>query len=93
MPMTTIQRKKILQRMIVIEHDIAELQRARMKVALDGVASASLSSTGGSKSFTKLDLNQIQSLIDDLRKEFNELMDIYETGKRDGWKHVIQVWS
>ena len=93
MPMTTIQRKKILQRMVVIEHDLAELQRARMKVALEGVASASLSSTGGSKSFTKIDLPQLQSLIDDLRKEFNELMDIYESGKRDGWKHIVQVWS
>ena len=61
--MTTIQKRKVLQRISDLEKDIEELKRCRVEVASSGYSSASLTSTGGSKSYTRTDISKITEAI------------------------------
>lgn len=61
--MTTLQKKKILVRIAQVEADIEELKRCRVEIAKTGYASATMSSGGGSKSYTRLDLSKITEAI------------------------------
>lgn len=65
--------EKLLVRAQEIEHDICELRRVRMEIATSGTASASLSSGGGSKSYTRLDLTDISALLAELVRELKEI--------------------
>ena len=58
--MTVVQQKKILEKIVGLENDIEALKKARTQVALSGYASATLSSSGGSKSYTRLDLDKMR---------------------------------
>lgn len=51
--MQTIQKRKILRRISEVESDIEELKKTRAEIAKTGYASASMSSGGGSKSYTR----------------------------------------
>lgn len=61
--MTVIQQKKILTKIVQLEHDIGELKRVRLELAMSGTASATLASSGGSKSYTRIDLDKITQTI------------------------------
>ena len=61
--MPTNRQAKILTRITEVSNDLTELHRVQMEIATSGSASASLSSGGGSKSYTRLDLNTIENLI------------------------------
>lgn len=71
--MTRNQTEKTLRRIAELDHDIGELERVRMEIATSGTASASLSSGGGSKSYTRLDLSRLAELIRELRAEMFSL--------------------
>jgi len=71
--MTIIQKRKILSRIAEIETDMSELKRVRKEIAENGYASASTSSGGGSKSYTRLDLAKISTLISELTSELKGL--------------------
>lgn len=64
--LSTTQKRKLLQRISTVENDIEELRRCRVEIAKCGYASASLSSTGGSKTYTRIDLSKITETINDL---------------------------
>ena len=67
--MTTLQKRKILKKIQEIELDLDTLQKTRLEIAVNGYASATLASSGGSKSYTRLDLDKITSLIEELSRE------------------------
>lgn len=71
--MTITQKRKILTRINEIENDISELKRVRKEIAENGYSSASMSSGGGSKSYTRLDLAKISTLISELTSELKGL--------------------
>ena len=74
--MTTNQKRKILERLQSLECDIESLKRCRIDIAVRGYASATLSSGGGSKSYTRLDLSKITELIAELQRETRQLRNL-----------------
>ena len=63
MMMTTTQKRQIIERIAQTESDIATLRRVRIEIAASGFSSATLASGGGSKSYTRHDIDKITSLI------------------------------
>jgi hypothetical protein len=59
-----------------LETDISELKRVRKEIAENGYSSASMSSGGGSKSYTHLDLGKISTLISELTAELKGLRSL-----------------
>ena len=55
--MTISQKRKILVRISELESDIDTLKKTRLEIAANGYASATLASSGGSKSYTRLSLD------------------------------------
>lgn len=92
--MTTIQKRKILQRMSDIESDINEIRRCRSEIATNGYASATISSGGGSKSYTRLDLSKLTEIMQSLQSEMKSLRNMLaKNGNQDLWKNVLVVYS
>ena len=56
-----------------VEKDIEELKRCRSEIAKNGYASATMSSGGGSKSYTHIDLSKITEAIAALTSELKQL--------------------
>ena len=71
--MTISQQRKILVRISQVEADIAELKRCRTEIAASGYSSATMSSGGGSRSYTRLDLTKITEAISALTSELKKL--------------------
>ena len=67
--MNTVQLRKLLVKVTTLENDIEELKRVRLELAKSGYASATLSSGGGSKSYTRLDISKVNELICLMTKE------------------------
>lgn len=67
--MTISQKRKIIKRIQDLEHDISTLEDVRLRVASSGYASATLTSSGGSRSYTRLDIDKISQTISTLRQD------------------------
>lgn len=78
--MNTEQKRKILQRIVDIEHDIDELKKARTEIAVNGYASATLASGGGSRSYTRIDISKLTEAISALTSELKQLRNLLCTG-------------
>ena len=93
--MTTIQKRKVLQRIQNVENDIEELKRCRSEIAKNGYASATMSSGGGSKSYTHLDLTKITEAISALTSELKKLKAMLNAdgGSQSIWKSVLVVYD
>ena len=93
--MTTIQKRKVLQRIQEVENDIEELKRCRSEIAKNGYASATMSSGGGSKSYTHLDLTKITEAISALTSELKKLKAMLSSvgGSQGIWKSVLVVYD
>lgn len=63
-----------------------------MEIATKGYASATMSSGGGSKSYTRLDLDKISSLISELLKELNEWRNLLVTGNPRQIKTMVTIY-
>lgn len=70
---STEQKRKILERIVVIESDIEVLKKARTDIATNGYASATLASGGGSRSYTRLDISKLTEAISALTSELKKL--------------------
>ena len=70
--MTVTQQRKILQRIAEIESDIDTIRRVRLEVASTGYASASMSSSGGAKSYTHQDLGKLSEILSELQVELRK---------------------
>lgn len=64
-------KKKILKKIVALESDIERLKECRLEVATSGYASVTLASSGGSKSFTRVSIQSITELINQLTEELN----------------------
>lgn len=94
MQMTTTQKRKILQRIAAVEADIEELKRCRADIAKTGYASATMSSGGGSKSYTRLDISKITEAISALTSELKKLKSMLSrVGEQQLWKNVLVIYD
>ena len=59
--------KQIIVKIQNLDRDIAELERVRVELASNGYASATVSSSGGSKSYTRQDIAKVSELLAQLR--------------------------
>ena len=92
--MTTLQKRKVLQRIQEVESDIEELKRCRSEIAKNGYASATMSSGGGSKSYTRLDISKITEAISALTGEMKKLKALLKNvGQQGIWKNVLVVYD
>lgn len=91
--MTITQKRKVLQRISETEADIAELKRCRKEIASNGYASATTSSGGGSKSYTRLDLAKITDAISALSTELRQLRAMLGGGNQGLWRNILVVYS
>ncbi|MBQ7189138.1 MAG: hypothetical protein IJR99_06945 [Kiritimatiellae bacterium] len=78
--MNVTQAKKTILKIQQLEKDIDELNRVRMELASSGYSSATISSSGGSKSYTRHDLSKISELISTMTNELKR----YRTMLRNG---------
>lgn len=78
-----------------VENDIAELKRCRSEVAKTGYASATISSGGGSKSYTRMDLSKITEAISALTTELKKLRAMLNNNgsQQSLWQNVLIVYS
>lgn len=92
--MTTLQKRKILTRISEVEADIEELKRCRVEIAKNGYASATMSSGGGSKSYTHLDVSKITEAISALTSELKKLKAmLVKVGSQNLWQNVHIVYD
>lgn len=92
--MTTVQKRKVLQRISEVEQDLEELKRCRTEIAKNGYASATMSSGGGSRSYTHLDLSKITEAISALTSELKKLRAMLKNvGTQQLWSNVLVVYD
>ena len=91
--MNITQKRKVLQRISDIENDIAELKKARQEVASSGYASATVSSGGGSRSYTRSDISKITEAISALTSEMKKLRALLAGGSSSIWTDVLVVYD
>lgn len=90
--MNTVQLRKLLVKVTTLENDIEELKRVRKELAISGYASASLSSTGGSKSYTRLDISKITELIAEMTKELAQYRTMLATGQSRTMNPIVTIY-
>lgn len=71
--MDIIRARKILSRIQKVESDIETLEDVRINLATAEFVSATLSSGGGSKSYTRNDVGKVNDLIKELKRELKNL--------------------
>ena len=92
--MNITQKRKVLQRIQECENDIEELKRCRSEIAKTGYASATLASSGGSKSYTRLDLTKITEAISALNSELKKLKAMLKgSSSQTLWQSVLVVYD
>ena len=90
--MNIVQEKKILRHIVELEGNIETLKQARIEAALNGYASASISTTSGSKSYSRLTPEQITSVINELLKELAQWRNLLTTGNSNPLKTIVTVY-
>lgn len=91
--MTITQKRKILTRISQVENDIEELKRVRQEVAASGYASATMSSGGGSRSYTRSDISKITEAISAMTSELKKLRALLTGNSSSLWKNVHVVYD
>lgn len=92
--MTTTQKRKVLKRIVEIESDIEVLKQARVDLAANGYASATLASGGGSRSYTRLDISKLTEAISALTSELKKLKSLLKTvGEQGLWQNVLVIYD
>ena len=91
--MNITQKRKILTRITEIEADIEELKKARQEVASSGYASATVSSGGGSRSYTRSDISKITEAISALTSEMKKLREMLAGGSSSLWTNVLITYD
>lgn len=90
--MTTEQQRKILERISQTQADIDALKKVRVKLATSGTASATMSSGGGSRSYTRMDISKITEAISALTSELKQLRAMLSGGSTP-WKSILVVYG
>jgi hypothetical protein len=71
--MTIAQKRKAIAKIQAIESDIITLEAVRLRLASAEYASATLSSGGGSRSYTRADISRVRTTIADLKSQLSNL--------------------
>lgn len=90
--MTIEQKRKILEKIVQLESDIEEMKKARLEVIQTGFSSATLASSGGSKSYTRIDVDKMTSTIRELLRELAQLRDLLAGGSGLGSKQIYHIY-
>ena len=91
--MTVNQQKKILKKIQLLELDIEKLEKVRIDLLSSGYASASMSSGGGSRSYTRMDVDKITNSIQILKTEVKNLKKILNGSKKSTPKTINIYYS
>ena len=86
----------MLQRIAALEHDIDELKRCRIEIARTGYASASMSSGGGAKSYTRLDMSKITEAISAMTSELSQYRSMLVSSDGVGsplWQTILTIYQ
>lgn len=67
--MNRIVIQKIVQKISTLDQQIAQLEQVQFDLASNGYSSATISSSGGSRSYTRLDLPKVSTLLNSLKME------------------------
>lgn len=89
--MADIGTRQTLSRIAEVESDLREARRVRREILASGSSSASISSGGGSKSFTRLDLDKVSALIAELTRELQALRAMLAGGGGLGIGRIMTV--
>ncbi len=89
--MTQVQKRKLLEKIVQIEDDLSKLERARVDAAVSGYASCSLSSSGGARSYTRITIDQITNLINELNRQLSGLRALFFGN--GGLKTITTIYS
>lgn len=89
--MTTLQKRKILQKIVDIESDLQTLKKVRISLASSEYVSATLASSGGTKSYTKADISKITEAIKELEIEYKKYHKMLSETSGTS-KQIYQVW-
>lgn len=90
--MTIEKQKRIIRKIVELEQDIDVLKKARMEAVANGYASATISSGGGSKSYTRYSPDQFTSMINELLKELAQWRGLLTTGNARPFKTIVTVY-
>ena len=91
--MTTVQKKKILIKIQQLESDIETLKKARLEIGVSGYTSATLASSGGSRSYTRLDISKLSELIEELKKELKSMHSLLHSESGISINTVATIYS
>jgi hypothetical protein len=91
--MTVTQQRKILTRISELESDIETLRKVRIELATSEYVSATLSSQGGSKSYTRLDFDKISKLLAELENELQQYKSILSSGRGKTIGTIVTIYS
>ena len=69
------------------------MKKARQEVASSGYASATVSSGGGSRSYTRSDISKITEAISALTSEMKKLRALLAGGSSSIWTNVLVVYD
>ena len=78
--MNTTLIKKIMLKVQNLESQIEEIERTIFEISANGYASATISSSGGSKSYSRLDLPKLESLLNHLKNEKRQYQTFLSNG-------------
>ena len=90
--MTITQKRKLLQRIVDTEKELAQLKEIRLKLASAEYASASMSSGGGSKSYTRADIGKITEAIEALQNELQSNRALLNQTNAASPKQIMRIW-
>lgn len=90
--MTIIQKRKILKKVVDLESDIEKLKKARIDLASNEFVSATLASSGGTKSYTRADVGKITEAIRQLEIEYKKYHTMLSEQSSTNPKKIVQVW-
>lgn len=90
--MTSIQKRKLLEKIVNVENDISTLKKVRMELCSSGYASATMSSGGGSKSYTRLDISKVTETIAQLTSELKSLRALLQGGSRTLPGQIVTIY-
>ena len=93
--MTPSQKKKILTHIQTLEKDLETLRQVRMEVATSGFASATLSSGGGSRSYTRSSMSELTRVIAQVSYELDQYNKMLYNGGLTScpYKTILHVYS
>lgn len=75
------------------QQNIEILKKARIDAVANGFSSATISTTGGSKSYTRMNPQQITDVIDDLLREMEQLRGLLATGNARPIRTIATIYN